>query len=94
MRPPSLSAHLSPAGLAAQGPHVSEEVCLCVCMHASVWGDMCLGVTDSVQVRATASSHKGNDVADAAESRFYLFLILFFVLYFMKHGCSVLTTHV
>ncbi len=66
MRPPSLSAHLSPAGLAAQGPHVSEEVCLCVCVCV---GEMCLGVIDSVKVRATASSLKGNDVLDAAESR-------------------------
>lgn len=67
-----------------------------MCVRASVWGDMCLGVIDSVKVRATASSLKGNDVPDMAESRFCPLLMLFFVFYFvaLKHGCSVITTHV
>lgn len=71
MRPPSLSAHLSPAGLAAQGPHVSKEVCLCVCAFVYVCaGEMCLGVMDSVKVGATAPPLKGNgNVIDIAESR-------------------------
>lgn len=67
MRPPSLSAHLSPAGLAAQGPHVSEEdVCVCVCVCG---GEMCSEITVIVKVRVTASSVRGNDPLDTAESR-------------------------
>lgn len=44
MRPPSLSAHLSPAGLAAQGPHVCEEVCLCACICVCLCSRDVLGI--------------------------------------------------
>ena len=56
--PPSLSAHLSPAGLAAQGPQVGEEVCctgLCVCVC------VCVHVLTQNKVRTISFSVEGSD---------------------------------
>lgn len=74
MRPPSLSAHLSPAGLAAQGPSViflCAPACICACsMCVCV---VCLERSDSrcVIFKRSSQRHAGQEVG------IHLFIFLF-----------------
>lgn len=89
MRPPSLSAHLSPAGLAARGPHVSGEVCLrvCVCTCISVClrsGDV-LGCNWFSEGKSDCTPSEKVTKAEPLPVGFFCVLFCCFLISVLKH---------